>query len=134
MTYGKKILLFILCFSMLTAGCNQIKAGFQSPMPPAERLGLTGEVMDSGNIGGKSIHFGWTPPKIEDGIDYVVIEKGLSKDGPWEEIAVARPESGSYEEKGSIFRGGKIYYFRIFTIRGGDKTQPTEALQIIIPK
>ena len=112
--------------------CNQIKAGLQSPMPPPETLQLQADVMDSANIWGKMIHFSWTPPDENNNIDLVIIEKSNNLNGPWEEIAAARPHKGYYQEKGSILRVGRKYYFRVFLTRGGDKTKPTVPMEILI--
>ena len=132
----KEILWILPIFILLgtLVSCNQIKAGFQSPIPPPETLQLQADVMDSANIGGKMIHFSWTPPDENSNIDLVIIEKSESLNGPWEEIAAARPFKGYYQEKGSILRGGSIYYFRVYLTRGGDKTTPTEPMEILISK
>ena len=57
------------------SSCTQIKAGLESPLPPPETLQLQADVMDSSNIGGKMVHFSWTPPDESSNIDLVVIEK-----------------------------------------------------------
>tara|TARA_Y100000590_G_scaffold342299_1_gene390798 strand:- start:3726 stop:4136 length:411 start_codon:yes stop_codon:yes gene_type:complete len=114
------------------SSCTQIKAGLESPLPPPETLQLQADVMDSSNIGGKMVHFSWTPPDESSNIDLVVIEKAENLQGPWEEIAAARPHRGYYQEKGSIFRIGRIYYFRVFLTRGGDQTKPTKPMEVLI--
>ena len=114
------------------SSCTQIKAGLESPLPPPETLQLQADVMDSSNIGGKMVHFSWTPPDESSNIDLVVIEKAENLQGPWEEIAASRPYRGYYQEKGSIFRIGRIYYFRVFLTRGGDQTTPTKPMEVLI--
>ena len=114
------------------SSCTQIKAGLESPLPPPETLQLQADVMDSSNIGGKMVDFSWTPPDESSNIDLVVIEKAENLQGPWEEIAASRPYRGYYQEKGSIFRIGRIYYFRVFLTRGGDQTKPTKPMEVLI--
>ena len=114
------------------SSCTQIKAGLESPLPPPETLQLQADVMDSSNIGGKMVHFSWTPPDESSNIDLVVIEKAENLQGPWEEIAASRPYRGYYQEKGSIFSIGRIYYFRVFLTRGGDQTKPTKPMEVLI--
>ena len=58
--------------------------------------------------------------------------KAENPQGPWEEIAASRPYRGYYQEKGSIFRIGRIYYFRVFLTRGGDQTKPTKPMEVLI--
>jgi len=134
MSHVKNVLVTFAVVMILAtfSSCTQIKAGLESPLPPPETLQLQADVMDSSNIGGKMVHFSWTPPDESSNIDLVVIEKAENPQGPWEEIAASRPYRGYYQEKGSIFRVGRIYYFRVFLTRGGDQTKPTKPMEVLI--
>ncbi len=122
--------IFVLVGTLFS--CSQIKAGLQSPMPPPETLQLQADVLDSSNIWGKMILFSWTPPDENNNIDLLIIEKADSLNGPWQEIAASRAYKGYYQEKASILRTGRIYYFRVFLTRGGDKTKPTVPMEVLI--
>lgn len=127
------VLLVALAAISLAMGCSVLEGAFAPPLPPAETIGLQAKLLTSGNVASDStMHLSWTPPRESDEVDSVVIEQAGSPDGPWEEIAAVRPERG-YHQETSIFRPGRLYYFRAFLTRGNEEGPTGAPIEVWVP-
>ena len=128
------LLAVVAVVMLMVGGCTVADGVFRQPLPPSETLALEALLLEGGGLlpGTLVVRIGWNPPDENIEADFVVVERSINPNGPWDEIAAKLPETG-YHEESAAFRHGRFYYFRAFLARGNQETEPAEPVSVWIP-
>lgn len=125
-------LALLALLASLAGGCSVIKAATAAPLPPAETIGLSAQVLPGDtSMGNKTVRISWTPPGA--GVEKVAIEQADSRGGPWQEVKLVDAKRGFHDET-SLFRPGHFYYFRGTLLRGNEESPPGPAVELWVPR
>ena len=128
------LLAVVAMVMLVVGGCSVADSVFRQPLPPSETLALEAILLEGGGMlpGTLVVRIGWNPPDDNAEADLIVIERSVTANGPWDEIAAKLPATGHHEET-ATFRHGNFYYFRAFMTRGNEETEPAEPISVWIP-